>query len=106
MRIQMVTYQTTQWALLTDTPYSPDLAPGDYHLFTSLKTLTGPNLFFKKGNKSDFRTMEKMYCSAGELLRIMTIFKIIPLIQVLGIFECPGTSMIRKAFMSTEKHRD
>jgi transposase len=38
-----------EWELYDHPPYSPDLAPRDYHLFTYLKNLLGSQRFNNNG---------------------------------------------------------
>jgi hypothetical protein len=55
------------WELFDHPPYSPNLAPSDYHLFTYRKNCLGPQCF----NKNELMEGVKMYVgklTGGRLL--------------------------------------
>jgi hypothetical protein len=58
------------WELFDHPPYSPDLAPSDYHLFTYLKNLMGSQRFnsseeFMEGIKTWLRSQAADFFDAG-----------------------------------------
>jgi hypothetical protein len=45
IRIHLLALEHFRWVLFDYPPYSPDMAPSDYHLFTYLKNLLGSQHF-------------------------------------------------------------